>query len=55
VKSLPYWVELLDYSHDHPYFFRFPKGIHNVAIPDADHLPNDLASVIEMVSSATQA
>jgi len=54
LEQLPYWVQVLDYSHDHPYYFRYPQVNHNVAIPDTDDLPKDLASVLDMISSAIE-
>jgi hypothetical protein len=52
LKDLPYWVQVLDYSHDHPYYFRYPRNNHKVAIPGTDELPKDLASILDMISSA---
>jgi hypothetical protein len=52
LDQLPYWVQVLDYSHDHPYYFRYPRNNHKVAIPGTDELPKDLASILDMISSA---
>ena len=52
LNSLPYWVQILNYSHANPYFFRYPRSDHNVGIPDTDELSNDLGTVLSLISSA---
>jgi len=52
LMDLPYWVQVLNYSHANPYFFRYPRDDHNVAIPDTEELSKDICSVLELVSSA---
>lgn len=51
LNSLPYWVQVLNYSHANPYFFRYPRNDCKVAIPDTDELSNDLRSVLSLISS----
>ena len=55
LKELPYWVRVLDYSHAHPYYFRYPQGNHEVAIPSMDELSKDIASILDLISSAMRA
>ena len=55
LKELPYWVQVLDYSHAHPYYFRYPQGNHKVAIPSMDELSKDVASILDLISSAMRA
>lgn len=50
--ELPYWVQVLDYSHDHPYYFRYPRENRKVGVPSIDDLPRDIDSVLSLVSSA---
>lgn len=52
LKELPYWVKLLNYSHANPYFFRYPRENHNVAVPSTDELSKDIDSVLDLISSA---
>jgi hypothetical protein len=50
----PYWVQVLNYSHANPYFFRYPRADHKVAVPNTDELSKDIDAVLELVSSATK-
>jgi hypothetical protein len=52
LKELHYWVQVLNYSHASPYFFRYPRDDHKVAIPSTDELAKDIHSVLELISSA---
>jgi hypothetical protein len=55
LKELPYWVQVLNYSHASPYFFRYPREDQKVAIPDTDELSKDIRSVLELISSTMKA
>jgi hypothetical protein len=55
LQELPYWVQVLNYSHANPYFFRYPRENHKVAIPSIDELANDIDSVLGLISSAIKA
>lgn len=52
LEELPYWVQVLNYSHANPYFFRYPRENHKVAIPNTDELSRDIDSVLGLISSA---
>lgn len=52
LKELPYWVQVLNYSHANPYYFRYPQENHKVAVPSIDELSKDIDSVIGLISSA---
>lgn len=52
LEELPYWVQVLSYSYANPYFFRYPRGDHNVAVPNTDELPNDIEAVLHSIKTA---
>jgi hypothetical protein len=49
--DLPYWVQVLNFAHSNPYFFRYPQANHNVAVPSTDDLSNDIQTVLDMVAA----
>jgi len=49
LEVVPYWVQILDYSHSRPYFFRYPQEEHKVGVPNIDELSHDLGSVLEKI------
>lgn len=52
LKELPYWVQVLDYSHNNPFYFRYPRENHKVAVPSIDELSQDINAVLGLISSA---
>jgi hypothetical protein len=49
--DLPYWVQVLNFSHSNPYFFRYPQADRNVAVPSTDDLSNDIQMVLDMIAA----
>jgi len=47
----PYWVQVLNFSHNEPYYFRYPPHEFGVGVPDVDKLVRDLKNVIAVIEA----
>ncbi len=55
LEEMPYWVQVLDFSHSNPFFFRYPNPDHGVAIPNCEELSHQLREVLVKISSKISA
>lgn len=52
--NIPHWVQVLNFSHNDPYYFRYPPEEFGVGIPNVDELVQNIKSVITTVQDVIQ-
>src|SRR5690606_22806242 len=45
----PYWVDVLNFSHSAPYYYRYSSAEFGVAIPACEDLKGELGAVLDAV------